>query len=121
MPAFHSTRILYDATYQKSAAYLHGMWTSLARSFESELPDESGDEDEKDGMVKMSVGIRIKDKDPNVAVEALKTANLAALTLILFVGRVFNKKNYLDWVLRFKSLYLEDQRKASRGPYPAPR
>jgi len=107
---FKSTRMLYDATYHKSASYLHGMWASLGRSFESEGRDDDASEPE-DGMVTMSVGIRLRDKNPRVAVEALKAANLAALSVLLFMGRVFKKKEYLDWVSDFKSTYQEERRR----------
>jgi hypothetical protein len=67
---------------------------------------------DEDGMVEVSLGIRIKDRDPGVAAKALNAANLAATSMILFVGKVFNKKKYLDWALEFKSSYLENLRKA---------
>lgn len=109
MRTFKSTRVLYHSTYKKSASYLHGMFESLVRSLESKQSDRAVDED---GKTEMSIGIRIKDKDPRVAVEALKTANLAAFAMILFVGKVFDKKQYLDWVDNFKIAHLENRRKA---------
>lgn len=109
MRTFKSTRVLYHSTYKKSAGYLHGMFESLVRSLESEQSEGAVDED---GKTEMSIGIRIKDKDPRIAVEALKTANLAAFAMILFVGKIFNKKQYLEWISSFKVAYLENRRRA---------
>jgi len=103
------TQILYHSTYKKGAVYLHGMWASLARSLES---DPSDSQIQEDGNVTVTVGIRVKDKDPHVAVEALNTANLAALATILFVGKVFEKKEYIKWADGFKGHYIRDLRKA---------
>jgi hypothetical protein len=113
MRSFNTTRILYHSTYKKGAAYLHGMWASLVRSFEAD-GNESGAE--VDGMVSMSVEIRIKDKNPGVAVQALNSANLAALAVILFLGRFFDKRAYLEWAFSFKDSYLADLRKAKGEP-----
>jgi hypothetical protein len=106
-----ATQILYRATYQDGASYLHGMWASISRSIElgssiQELDDERAD----DGMVTRSIGIRIKDKDPRVAAKALNAANLTAISLLLFVGKVFDKRKYLTWVAAFKRQYVTDQR-----------
>lgn len=109
MRAFNSTQILYHSTYKKGAVYLHGMFASLARSLE---PDRGDSQLEEDGMVDVRVGIRTRDKDPHVAVEALNAANLAALSTILFAGKVFEKKEYLKWVASFKDSYIGDLRKA---------
>jgi hypothetical protein len=78
MRAFKATRILYDSTYKKGAVYLHGMWASLARSIESDERDRAIEEG---GMVDVNIGVRIKDKDPHVAVGALNAANLVALAI----------------------------------------
>lgn len=112
MRAFRSTQILYQSTYKKGAVYLHGMWASLARSLESGPSNSPVDED---GMTEMSFGVRIKDRDPGIAIEALNTANLAAAATILFIGKVFKRKNYLDWVNDFKGPYLEELRAAKRS------
>jgi hypothetical protein len=106
-----ATQILYRATYQDGASYLHGMWASISRSIElkpsiHELDDERAD----DGMVLQSVGIRIKDKDPRVAANALNAANLTAISLLFFVGKVFDKRKYLTWGAAFKRQYVEDRR-----------
>ncbi len=65
--------------------------------------------------VEMSIGIRIKDRNPRVAVEALNTANLAAFSMLLFAGRIFNKRAYLEWVRSFKVEYLQNLRRAREG------
>jgi hypothetical protein len=113
MKTFKSTQVLYHMTYKQGAAYLHGMWVSLARSLETKRGDSKED---ADGMCEVEVGIRIKDKDPRVAYEALNSANLAALYMILFLGRVFGTKDDLDWATRFKEPYLENQRRARKPP-----
>lgn len=111
---FRSTQILYHFTYKKGAVYLHGMWASLARSFELEPGDEGADGDVgKDGNVEINVGIRLKDRNTRVAVDALRTANLVASATILFIGKVFQQKKYVQWVEAFRPLYTEDRRKAS--------
>jgi hypothetical protein len=107
MRAFKATRILYHSTYKKGAVYLHGMWASLARSLEY---DQSDSAIEEGGKIDVSIGIRVKDKDPQVAIDALNTANLAALAMILFVGKVFGKDEYLKWVDSFRGPYIRDLR-----------
>jgi Family of unknown function (DUF5677) len=110
--AFKSTQILYHSTYKKGAAYLHGMRVSLARSLELGQTDKPTDAAD---TIEMSLGIRIKDKDPRIAVEALHAANLAAIATILFIGKVFGKKKYLDWVAGFNGPYIENRRRAKDG------
>lgn len=112
MRAFKSTQILYQSTYKKGAVYVHGMWASLARSLEAGPSNSPVDED---GMTEMSFGVRIKDRDLGIAIEALNTANLAAAATVLFIGKVFKKKKYLDWVNDFKGPYMEELRMAKRA------
>lgn len=107
--SFKSTQILYHSTYKKSAAYLHGTWASLARSLEL---DQSNGGTNNGDTIEMSVGIRLKDKNPRIAVEALRTANLAAIATILFISKIFGKEKYLDWIGTFRGLYFENRRRA---------
>jgi len=95
--------------YKKGAVYLHGTWASLVRSFKSEEGESATDDGE---TVRMSIGIRIKDQDPRVAVNALHSANVVASSMILFLGKMFEKEKYLKWVDSFRGAYLEDLRKA---------
>jgi len=95
------------------------MWASLARSFELEDGDDAtvGTIDENT-KVEMNVGIRLKDENPGVAVDAVSTANLAAFSMILFIGRVFGDQKSLKWVDSFRRMYTEDQRKARESHKP---
>jgi hypothetical protein len=104
-----STGILYHSTYKKGAVYVHGMWASLARSLE---PGPSNNAVDEHGRTEVSVSIRIKDKDSRVAVQAVNAANLAAVAVILFVGKLFTKRMYLDWANSFTGSYIEALRKA---------
>jgi hypothetical protein len=109
MKSARVTRMFYQKTYKESAIYLHGMWESIARSLEFR---SSEDAEHRDGKIQAEVGIRIKDTNPVVAADAVNNANLAAVSLILFVGRVFGKKEYLDWVDGFRGPYIEQMRRA---------
>ena len=114
MGTFDATRILYYSTYQSSAAYVHGAWASLARSIETQRQGseiESHHHKAEDELVEMSVGVRVKDKDKGVAADALNAANMAALSTILFIGKVFSELRYLKWADAFKNTYLDDRRR----------
>jgi len=104
-----STRVLYHIAYKKGAVYLHGMWASLARSLEI---GNGSDHVDAEGYCEMSVGIRVKDRNPHVAASALNAANLAAFSLILFLDRVFMNKVNQSWVTDFKDRYVLDLKKA---------
>ena len=103
-----ATRILYHSTYKKASVYLHGMWASLARSLEPGANAAAADGE-------VEVGIRIKDKNPQIAAQALNAANVAATTMLLFAGKFFERKKYLDWVISFKGPYVEALKEATRG------
>ena len=49
-------------------------WTSIARSLEE---GESRPIDDRDENIEITLGIRIKDRDPRIAAMALNSANLA--------------------------------------------
>jgi hypothetical protein len=110
--SFKSTLALYHAIYKDSAAYLHGMLISVGRSIDY---DSGSDRVMGDGRVEMTCNIRVKDKNPKIAVEALGAANLAAGAILLFVGKVFGLKSYPSWVLSFSSSHREEMRTA-RNP-----
>ena len=107
---FKSTQVLYQLTYKKGAIFLHGMFGSLGRSLETMASDNP---EGANGMVSVNVGVRIKDKHPKVAVDAMQAANLAAICLILFIGKVFSRRDYLDWVAAFKDSYSADVKTAN--------
>lgn len=106
MKSARVTRMFYQKTFKKSAIYLHGMWNSVARSLEFRKKAR------EDGEIDGEIGIRIKDTSSGVAADAVNSANLAAVSLILFVGKVFGKREYLDWVRNFKGPYVEEMRRA---------
>jgi hypothetical protein len=109
MRDFRSTRILYQTAYKKSAGYLHGTFISVARSLESEERDNIVDQN---GLTEMTLSVRIKDENPAVASNAVNLANLVAVSIILFAGKIFKRSDYLDWVTSFKESYKKDLRTA---------
>jgi hypothetical protein len=109
MPKQTSAQVLYHIAYKKGAVYLHGMWASLARSLEI---GQGNDDVDQDGYCEVSVGIRVKDKNPSVAASALNAANLAAFSLILFLDRVFLNRTHQGWAVDFKDKYVLDLKKA---------
>jgi hypothetical protein len=80
------TQVLYHTAYKKSAGYLHGTWISVVRSLKSEKREDSI---EVNGMVEMSLGIKLKDASPTVAKEAMNISNLTAMAMLLFIAKVF--------------------------------
>ena len=65
------------------------MWASLARSFEQDEQDRA--EEDEHGMVSITVGIRMRDENPRIAVQAVNTTNLAAVAISCSWERFFTK------------------------------
>ena len=91
-------RMMYDATYAKSAPYLHGAFLSIARSLELK---EAHQDPTEDGMSNVEVGIRVRDKEPRLGLQALKLANVAAFQMHTFLAQMLQHKPSLDWSLGF--------------------
>lgn len=103
--SFKATKLLFQSTYNKGAAYLHGEWVSIARSLKLDGGNGALSSEE---TAEVRIGIRIKDREPRIAADALSAANLIAMSTILFIGLVFHKNSYLKWVDAFKRSHLAD-------------
>lgn len=88
------SRIMYDATYAKSAPYLHGAFLSIARSMELKGAQQHPTEE---GMHNVEVGIRMRDKEPRLGLQALKLANAAAFQMQTFLAQMLQHKPSLEW------------------------
>jgi hypothetical protein len=84
-------------------------WTSIARSLEE---GESRPIDDQDENIEITLGIRIKDRDPRITAMALNSANLAVFALMLFMDRVLMNKAHSSWLIEFKSHYLRELKDA---------
>jgi hypothetical protein len=107
-----ATQILYLSAYKKSAGYLHGTWISTARSLEFGTNDGTVD---SDGLMQLSLGVKLKDSDPRVAIEAMNIANLTAMALVLFIAKAFGQERDLAWCAKFTIAYKEELRNAKIG------
>ncbi|WP_254063762.1 DUF5677 domain-containing protein [Granulicella sp. S190] len=90
-----STETLFDATYKKSAAYLHGSFASIGRSIETRENEDQPPSDAE--LQKIEVGLRIREKAPQIGLDALKAANLAAFQVLAFLSQVLEDKKSRDW------------------------
>jgi hypothetical protein len=112
MQGSRSTRILYLTAYKKGAGYLHGTWISVARSLESDMDEGTVD---NNGMTQVSLGVKLKDRDPRVAREAMNIANLTAMAMLLFIAKAFGQKSDLAWCAKFTLAYKKELRNAKLG------
>jgi hypothetical protein len=99
-PNFGLTQTLFYSTFKKGAVYLHGTWDSIARSLEQDMnhPEViTGDND----RASLSVGIKLKDKNPKIAAEAIVAADICAASMLMFFDKAFGKKVYTSWLIDF--------------------
>jgi hypothetical protein len=100
-----STEILFDATYKKSAGYLHGSFASIGRSMETRT---NGDQPPSDSELQnVEIGFRIRDKAPQLGIDALKGANAAAFQMLGFLSQVLEDKKSRDWASSFARKTME--------------
>jgi hypothetical protein len=94
-----ATCFMFDASYKKSAEYLHSSFASVARSIE-----RSGDKrktPDGSGKVELDVDILIRDSGTRIGVDALKAANVAAFQMLAFLVDVLKHKKSRQWALQF--------------------
>ena len=109
------TRMMFDDSYKKSAAYLHSSFLSIARSMEArsgqnETPSNSE-------LRELEVGVRLRDKSPTLGVEALQKANSAAFQMLAFLGDVLEHKKTREWTHVFAGKIVERSRsRSTSGP-----
>jgi hypothetical protein len=93
------TSFIFDASYRKSAAYLHASFLSIARSLDG---FKSGpDPLSEPGMVELEVGIRLRDSEPRVGLYALDAAETVAFQMLTFLAGVFKNQQARKWALAF--------------------
>jgi hypothetical protein len=93
------TCFMFDASYKKSAEYLHSSFASIARSIE-----RSGDKrktPDGSGKVELDVDILIRDSGTRIGVDALKAANVAAFQMLAFLVDVLKHKKSRQWAMLF--------------------
>jgi len=103
-----TTEVLFDATYKKSAAYLHGSFASIGRSMETR---PNGDQPPSDSELQnIEIGFRIRDKAPQLGIEALKAANVAAFQALGFLSQVLEHEKSRKWALSYARKTMERAR-----------
>ena len=90
-----TTRLMFDASYRESAAYLHSSFASIARSMDTRSSDNEVPSDSE--LAKIEVGFRVRDKSPKLGVHALKLANAAAFQMLAFLAEVLKHKKTRRW------------------------
>jgi hypothetical protein len=110
-----STRTMFDASYKKSAAYLHGSFASIARSIETQSGKDETLSDAE--LQSIEVGFRVRDKAPRLGVDALQTANAAAFQMLGFLAEVLQHKKSREWAYAFaRKMVKRPQVEATPGP-----
>ena len=66
-------------------------------------------------MKQVSLGVKLKDRDPRVAREAMNVANLTAAAMLLFIAKVFGQKSDLAWCAKFTLSYKKELTDAKLG------
>jgi hypothetical protein len=66
-------------------------------------------------MTQVSLGVKLKDRDPRVAREAMNIANLTAMAMLLFIAKAFGQKSDLAWCAKFTLAYKKELRNAKLG------
>ena len=93
------TCMTFDASYRKSAAYLHASFISIARSLETRRSGrESLSESE---MTELEVGIHLRDSNPRIGVGSLEAAATVAFQMLTFIEGVFKDRRARKWAYAF--------------------
>jgi hypothetical protein len=94
-----TTRTMFDATYKKSANYLHASFISILHSIPSLRSNERPSRKLKTGDV--GIEVHLERSDPHLGVEALESAGLIAVQMLVFIVEVFNDQKTRSWMKRF--------------------
>jgi hypothetical protein len=85
-----AARMIYDASYKKSAQYLHSSFASIVRSMERRSTDQKTSSESE--IRQLELDIVLRDSNVRVGVDALETANAAAFQMLGFLADVLKHK-----------------------------